>query len=235
MEESMIDPAPSTLLIVAKEPRPGLVKTRLGATLGHDQAAALYRAFSADTFRMSEDLPNVRLALAHWPPECGAHFRALLPESAMVFAQVGADFGARLANAFATVSARRAGPIVLIGTDSPSLPAALVRRAFAWLADPAIDAVLGPCFDGGWYLLGLRAPQPLIFQGIAWSSERTCAQTVERIVRAGLGLRLLPPWYDIDSAADLPRLAADLASRPDAARSQTLPLLAGLLCAPEAA
>jgi rSAM/selenodomain-associated transferase 1 len=234
MEETMIEPA-HTLLIVAKEPRPGLVKTRLGANIGHERAAALYRAFSADTFRLAAELPRAGLALAHWPPEAGGHFRALLPESALVFAQAGADFGARLANAFASVAARRPGPIVLIGTDSPSLPAELVGRAFALLDDPAVDAVLGPCFDGGWYLLGLRAPQPAIFQGIEWSCERTCAQTVERIVRAGLSLRLLPPWYDIDSAADLPRLATDLAARADAARSQTLPLLAGLAGAPEVA
>ncbi len=224
-----------TLLIVAKEPQLGCVKTRIAATLGAANATRLYRAFSADTFRMIAHIPTARLALAHWPPQASAYFRELLPVGTLVFGQVGADFGARLSNAFSDVAAAGASHTVLIGTDSPSLPHTLITQAFAALDDAAVDVVLGPCFDGGWYLLGLREPHPEIFCDIAWSTAQTCEQTLARIQAAGLRLHLLPPWYDVDTEADLTRLAADLAAQPDAANSATLAALETLLTSKEQA
>ncbi|MBA3469526.1 MAG: TIGR04282 family arsenosugar biosynthesis glycosyltransferase [Herpetosiphonaceae bacterium] len=222
-----------TLLIVAKEPRPGQVKTRLGATIGYDQAAQLYHAFTCDTLRVAATLGATRLALAHWPAEAAAHFRRAMPQGALVFAQQGADFGLRLNHAFTQAALAGATRMVLIGTDSPSLPLRNIEQAFAHLADPAIDVVLGPCTDGGWYLMGLRTPQPALFQEIAWSTEIVYAQTVRRIKACGLALATLPAWYDVDTAADLPHLAADLAARADAAESATLRVLAPLLASQE--
>ncbi len=223
-----------TLVIVAKEPTPGRVKTRLGATLGHDRAAALYRAFSADTFRLIDQLPATSLAIAHWPPEAGVHFQRELGARGLIFAQEGADFGARLHHAFATAAAHGAERIVLIGTDSPSLPISIIEQAFARLDDQHIDGVIGPCSDGGWYLLGLRQPHAALFHDIAWSTEVVYQQTLERAAAAGLRLESLPTWYDIDTEADLARLHSDLAARPDASASHTLPLLTPLLKRAEA-
>ena len=100
--------------------------------------------------------------------------------------------------------------MVLIGTDSPTLPAAIVRRGFARLA--RADCVLGPATDGGYYLIGAREPLPRsLFAGMRWSSAAVAAETIHRARETGLRLALLPTWYDVDDGAGLARLAADRA------------------------
>jgi len=99
-----------------------------------------------------------------------------------------------------------------LNSDGPTLPATYLQQAMEQLN--RAEVVLGPSQDGGYYLIGLKRPQPGLFVDIEWSSERVTAQTLARAEAMGLRVALLPPWYDVDTAADLVRLQADLASLP---------------------
>jgi glycosyltransferase A (GT-A) superfamily protein (DUF2064 family) len=143
------------LIIVAKEPIAGLVKTRLAASIGAERTAALYRCFLHDTITLARRVHACDLALSFWPPDAAPHFRTLDP-AALLFPQSGADFGHRLLSAFEQAAAAGYDELVLIGSDNPSLPPDYVAQAFAALA--AAPAVLGPSEDGGYGLsYGARA------------------------------------------------------------------------------
>jgi hypothetical protein len=209
-------------MIVVKEPVLGQVKTRLAAGVGGAYALALYQAFVADTIAVARTVPGVDLGLVFWPPSAYAYFRTLCPH-AVLFGQRGADLGERLFNAFEQAYAAGYEQCVIISSDSPNVPAAYLRRAFELLDDASV--VLGPCEDGGYYLIGMHVPQPVLFEGITWSTEVVYQQTVDRAAGAGLQLATLPVWYDIDTVADLTQLRADLVKQPGAAPDATLAVL----------
>lgn len=185
--------------IFAKAPVEGAVKTRLGAAIGSAAACDLYRAFLEDLFRRLDPVKGARVTLFHHgdDPE---PLRLLAPARWALESQQGADLGARLAAASARLLGR-GGRAVIIGSDSPDLPVQYIRRAFQRLKHK--DVVLGPASDGGYYLVGLRAPAPEIFEGVAWGGAAVLRETVERVERAGLTLHVLPMWYDVDDAASL--------------------------------
>jgi len=106
--------------------------------------------------------------------------------------------------------------VVAIGPDTPTLPLAFVRKAFALLSRPDVDVVLGPAHDGGYSLLGLTVPHPALFRDIAWGTDRVFALTMERAADAGLRAVCLSPWHDVNTFADLRRLARDLGTRDEA-------------------
>ncbi len=210
------------LMIVVKEPAVGQVKTRLAAGVGGAYAVALYQAFVADTIATARTVRGVDLGLVFWPPSAHAYFRTLCPD-AVLFGQRGAGLGERLLNAFEQAHAAGYERCVVISSDSPNVPAVYLRHAFELLDDAAV--VLGPCEDGGYYLIGMHVPQPVLFEGITWSTEVVYQQTVERAAGAGLPLATLPCWYDIDTAADLNRLHAALRKQPGAVPDATLAVL----------
>jgi rSAM/selenodomain-associated transferase 1 len=189
-----------------REPLAGDVKTRLAATLGREGAAALYRAFVEDTCaRLATRLP-LALATASDGGFIGAIARRhRLP----VIAQGAGDLGARMRRV-AETALRRVRHVVLIGSDLPTLPIAHVTAAFRALARARV--VLGPSLDGGYYLLGLRAPVADVFTRIPWSTERVLARTLVRLARARVRPRLLPCWYDVDTPADVELLRRHLAT-----------------------
>jgi len=191
------------LIIFAKEPRPGQVKTRLSPPLSPAAAAQLYHSFLLDILAEMARLPQLRLALAFSPPEAQAVFRGLAPAGADLFPQEGADLGERMARALARGFAAGFGPVMLRGGDLPDLPAAVVSEAREVLAAGRAQVVLGPATDGGYYLVGLTAPQPRLFQGPVWSSGTVLTDTLRLARQLGLGVHLLPPWPDIDTYADL--------------------------------
>ena len=190
-----------TLSIFAKAPVPGHVKTRLRPVLDEEQAARLAAAFVRDTLLKAAQLgPPVTVYYAG--------DRALLvplaPPNVRWAEQAGGDLGARMACVPA--------PCLILGADSPHLPLSLLSAALA--AVPAYDVVLGPADDGGYFLIGLRAPQPALFEGIAWSTETVLAQTLAKAAALTLSVSLTPPWYDLDTPDDLHRLVRDLAAVP---------------------
>jgi rSAM/selenodomain-associated transferase 1 len=191
------------LIIFAKEPRPGQVKTRLSPPLSPQETAQLYHSFLLDILEEMSRIPDLRLALAFSPPPARGFFRRLAPPGTDLFPQEGRDLGERMARAFACVFGAGFGPILLRGSDTPDLPAAVVSEAREVLAAGKAQVVLGPATDGGYYLVGLNEPQPSLFQGPTWSSNTVLSSTLEVARQRGLEVHLLPSWPDIDTYADL--------------------------------
>jgi len=177
----------------------------------------------------------VRLAVAFSPPGAQVWFRGLAPPGMDLFPQEGADLGKRMARAFARGFAAGFGPVLLRGSDVPDLPAAVVSEAKEVLAAGQAQVVLGPCPDGGYYLVGLSGPQPPLFQGPAWSSSTVLTDTLRLARQLGLRVHLLPPWPDIDTDDNL-RTFLHLprpAPQPGWRSRETARRLLGLLSADE--
>lgn len=191
------------LIIFAKEPRPGQVKTRLSPPLSPEEAAQLYHSFLLDILEEMARVPEVRLALAFSPLGAQVFFRGLAPPGADLFPQEGADLGERMARACARGFAAGFGPVLLRGSDVPDLSAGVVSEAKEVLTTGQAQVVLGPCPDGGYYLVGLSEPQPPLFQGLAWSGSAVLTDTLRLARQLDLRVHLLPRWPDIDTYADL--------------------------------
>ncbi len=206
------------VVMFVREPIPGTVKTRLVPALGAAGAAALYRAFVEDACaRLS---PHVPLALACSPASAASRpsFVAALARrhDLAVVPQGEGDLGGRM-RGIATAALASAARVVLIGSDVPTLPVEHVTTALHALrprggvAASGARIVLGPSLDGGYYLLGVRAPVPDVFTRMPWSSDRVLARTLARLRRARITPTLLPAWYDVDTVADVEILARHLA------------------------
>jgi len=204
---------PPALVIMAKEPAVGQTKTRLCPPLTPTQAADLYEALLRDTIGLAAGLEGVQLAIAVTPPQAVDAFRRRAPADTRLLPVTGADIGDCLAQVLGRLLAEGRAGAMALNSDGPTLPARYLRQAVACLA--RADVVLGPGEDGGYYLIGLTEPHPDLFRGIDWSTERVTAQTLARAEALGLAVALLPPWYDVDTASDLERLRAEVASLPD--------------------
>ena len=189
-----------SICLFVKAPVAGRVKTRLMPAIGARACADLYQAMAEDTFAVASQVPDTSVSVAY---EASPDFPApdWLPGVRAWFPQEGAGLGDRLSQAVRVAFAAGAGPLLVIGSDLPSLTTELLGKAFALLESAPL--VLGPSADGGYYLIGLRDPRIELFNGIAWSTPRVFAQTVERAAEAGLGYRRLPVRRDLDTPADL--------------------------------
>jgi rSAM/selenodomain-associated transferase 1 len=194
----------ATLLIIfAKEPVPGQVKTRLCPPLALEEAARLYGAFLSDILEEMGRLPGLTLALGYAPAAARTFFEGLAPPEVSLFAQEGADLGERMARAFAWAFAAGFATVLLRGSDTPDLPGALVLEAAAALNAGAAQVALGPSLDGGYYLVGLAAPHPELFREMSWSGPTVLEETLARARRRSLTVHLLPRWRDLDDFTDL--------------------------------
>jgi rSAM/selenodomain-associated transferase 1 len=194
-----------SLIIFAKKPVPGRVKTRLSPPLSAEAAAVLYSCMLLDTLATAAGLGGVAPVLFFQEePGAAEYFSGLAPDMEF-FPQEGADLGKRMENAFRNRFERGFREVVIIGTDSPDQPPEHILEAFDLLSDKKIDLVLGPAEDGGYYLMGLKSVRKELFCGIQWSSGDVLATTVSKAEELGLGVSLLPVWHDIDTAADLDR------------------------------
>jgi rSAM/selenodomain-associated transferase 1 len=210
------------VVVMAKRPRPGTVKTRLAAELGDTTASLLYEAFLADTLAACAGT-HAATMVAFTPPTEVGWFRRFAP-GALLAAQPEGSFGDRLEAATAAGFAAGFGKVAVIGSDIPHLGCAAIEAGLAAAANGC--AALAPTADGGYCLLALGAPQPSLFQDIDWSSGRELAQTIDRIGEAGLKLTLLPETFDIDTGRDLRRLVRALA-RGEVHCPRTAEVLAG--------
>ncbi|MFQ5457352.1 MAG: TIGR04282 family arsenosugar biosynthesis glycosyltransferase, partial [Myxococcota bacterium] len=192
------------VIVFSKAPVVGRVKTRLGRSLGPEEATRVYRALLSDTLRALFSAPGLSGTLACDPApdpflrKLAAAWKLDLDE------QRGADLTARLGDATARARARGAERVLFTGADSPTLPRHFVDLALARLRGGA-DVVLGPSFDGGYTIaaLGPRADPAAVFADVPWYSDQALAATRGNVERAGLALGFVPTWYDVDVLADL--------------------------------
>jgi hypothetical protein len=189
------------IVVMAKAPAAGLAKTRLAPALGTEGAAALARRLLVHAAEQAVAAKVGLVELCAAPDTTHAVFAMLQERFGLSLqAQGDGDLGARMHRAFV----RHGGPLLLMGSDIPALDAALLRRATALLATH--DAVFVPAHDGGYALVGLRAPCAALFQGMHWSVPTVMAATRERLRAAGLRHAELPAVHDIDEPADLVHL-----------------------------
>ncbi len=203
---------------MAKVPGGAAVKSRLHPILGAAMATRLYECFLLDRLDALALVEHVDPVVAFTPPEARGRMAALAPRGFTLVAQRGADLGARLHNVLTDLLAAGHPGAMAIDSDSPTLPMAYVREAATVLAANAADVAVGPCDDGGYYLIGLRAPRPELFDAMPWSTAHVCALTLERARRSGLRVHVLPAWFDVDTHADLRRLQGELGSGPTGPR-----------------
>jgi hypothetical protein len=188
---------------------PGEVKTRLAAAIGLEPAARLHRAFLqtlVERFAGAGD----RRTLVFSPAHKRAEFQTLGAASWRLQPQPAGDLGRRMQVYFESAFAAGAERVVLIGSDSPTLPASYVESAFELLQGRPV--VLGPAADGGYYLVGASRKPPPIFEGVAWSQPSVFAETAEKLAAARLEFATLPGWYDVDAVEDLRRLHDELSA-----------------------
>ena len=195
---------------MAKAPLAGQVKTRLCPPLSPEEAAELYRCFLLDKIEQVRSLDKASPVIAYTPADSGDLFEGLAPGFSLL-PQRGVDLGARLASCLEHLLAAGNGGALATDSDTPTLPVPFLQRAVDLLAGQQVDVVVGPSEDGGYYLIGLRAPQPELFAEMPWSTSRVLRETTERARVRGLRLAELPPWYDVDTPGDLERLRGDLA------------------------
>lgn len=201
------------LLVMAKRPQPGRTKTRLSPPLTHVQAAVLYECFLLDVIGLVRSLPGVTPYIAFSPPDQESYFAQLAPDFRLV-PQRGSSLGERLDDVLSSVLRNGFGRVAAISSDSPTLPTSHLAQAFDLLADETVDVVLGPAEDGGYYLIGVKEPQPRLVREVQMSTSTVLRETLSLAASEGLRVALLPPWFDVDGAGDLYRLKRDLAVAP---------------------
>lgn len=201
---------PPALAVMAKVPGMTAVKSRLHESLGVERATELYRCFLLDRLDAVATLRGVSGAVAFTPREGEALMKTLAPPALALVAQRGGDLGERLSNLVTDLLGLGHVAALAVDSDSPTLPMAYMEEAATILSRGRCDVVLGPCEDGGYYLVGLRSPLPALFEGIPWSTDAVLAVTVDRARDRGLSVHLLPQWFDVDTEADLRRLHADM-------------------------
>ena len=193
------------LVVIAKAPVPGRVKTRLTPPFSPRQAAQLAEAALRDTLAAAAGVPAARHLIAlDGAPGCW------LPRGFEVIGQRGRGLDERIAAALGDAYSRLPVPVVLIGMDTPQVTSGQLEAALRPLAAGAADAVLGPAADGGFWLLGLRRPDPALVVGVPMSTSWTGAVQLARLAAAGLRVARMPCHIDVDTAADADAVAEQI-------------------------
>jgi len=230
------------IAVMAKAPRAGQVKTRLVPPLSPSSASALSASFLRDITE------NIALAardtaihgyIAFAPAGAENQFDGMLAAGTRLILADGVEarehgvegFGRSLLHAAQALFAAGHDSVCLLNSDSPTLPTRLLVKAASALAEPGDRVVLGPADDGGYYVIGMKAPHVRLFQDIAWSTDSVAAETRARARALALPLVELDTWYDVDDAAALRRLCRELATgrRDDALSPYSAPATADCL------
>ena len=212
----MTSPSRRLLIVMARDPAAGSVKTRLQPPLTPEESAALYECFLRDRLEEASLLTGIDVAVAFTPAGAGEALAAFVPSAFRLFPQRGDTLTERLAAATSSAFAEGYGTVAVTDSDSPDLPGEYILQAFRLLEGEA-DAVFGPCRDGGYYLAGLRKERPGIFEDIPWSTSRVLEASLARAASMGLRTACLPPWQDIDTFDDLREFALRHARGADGA------------------
>lgn len=191
---------PHALILFARVPSLGKVKTRLESLLGREIVFQLYKHFLEDSIEKICSVNGVDGWIGVYPPQDAGYFQDITRrDSLTVFEQVGDDLGERMRNTIAQKFQEGYEKVAIIGSDSPTLPVTFIETAFR--SDK--DIVIGPSTDRGYYLIGMNRRLFDIFDGVPWGTEKVLEMTLERVNRSGASLELLPVWYDVDRPEDL--------------------------------
>ena len=198
------------LVIFAKTPVPGQVKTRLCPPLTPDEAATLHGSFVLDTLeRTKAAVGKLKLDMDRYlacaPSSTHVFFKIMEERQGVkLIDQVGDDLGARMHHVVETMFSRGYRRTIIIGTDIPTVPLEYFRQALTLLENH--DLTIGPALDGGYYLIGMNKPMPELFVDIPWSTDQVLRLTQEKAARLGLKTALIQPWRDVDTLDDLEAL-----------------------------
>lgn len=217
---------------MAKAPVAGTVKTRLVPPLTPAQAAEVCRALLLDQFDHLRNFAGAQRYVFYTPADAEKSLGELAGADYTYLAQSGGDLGARMRQVFIDLSRLGHRNIILIGSDLPALPLAILEEAFRQLARAERRVLLGPSEDGGYYLVGMNRPTPEIFANMTWSHDRVFADTTARLDALSLTYSVLPTWFDLDVAEDFQRLWQLPKSELRAGLSRTLACLEKLGVAP---
>jgi len=192
----------STLIIFVKFPRAGEVKTRLGKSIGMEEAVEVYRQFAEHAFLLADDVESqgVRVYIFSVPGAAEKEVKKWVGRPFTFVEQEGESLGERMKNAFDRTFADGATQIVIIGTDVPELDSNTIQSALRILSTH--DIVIGPSTDGGYYLLGMKSPAKNVFEGIDWSTEYVFQQTIDKVKALHLSFATLPSFTDVDTEED---------------------------------
>jgi uncharacterized protein len=199
------------LVIMAKAPRPGAVKTRLTPSLPLQAVTAFYGCLLGDTLAVARSLEGVEIAIM-CPDSDASELARLAGHGAQVVAQMGEGLAAGLTSVFAHFAEGRQCRIIAFNSDSPHLPPSVLEEAFDTLA--AHDLVVGPTYDGGYYLVGAKASYPALFSGDGMGTSSALERLLTRARLLELCVGFAEPFYDIDVVDDLVRFAAELQRAP---------------------
>ena len=201
------------IAVMAKASFPGCTKTRLVPPLTFDEAAKCNTAFLrdiADNILTTSAQASIAGYIAYGPAHARPFFQENLPREVALIEACYPTLGDCLDFAISQLLERGHRAAVVLNSDSPTLPASLLVETAEVLARPGDQAVFGPAYDGGYYLLGVKAPHHRLFQDIAWSTEHVTHQTLERAAELHLPVHILPKWYDVDDIGGLKMLLAEL-------------------------
>lgn len=210
-------PAACAIAVMAKASAPGRTKTRLSPPLSFEEAADLNTTFLQDIVRniaRAAEAAPIDTYMAFGPPGSERFFQDNLPPVAGLIEAWQGTFGECLFFTIQALFARGHSAACVLNSDSPTLPPAVLADMARALSAPGDRAVIGPADDGGYYVLGLKAPHRRLFEDIDWSTEKVLGQTLERAAEIGLPMQVLPTWYDVDDMAGLRRLRRDLFDPP---------------------
>jgi rSAM/selenodomain-associated transferase 1 len=205
-------PIERVLVIMAKAPRPGAVKTRLASSLSPEAVSDLYCCLLDDTLALARSLPDVELAIM-CPPSDVNEVAQLAGQGATVIAQTGEGLAAGLTSVFAHFA--RVYDTIAFNSDSPHLPRSVLQEAFETLA--AHDVVVGPTHDGGYYLVGAKACHPTLFANDGMGTSSALERLLSHARQLELSVGFADLFYDVDVADDLTRLAKELRVAPERA------------------
>ena len=189
----------NALILFARDPILGKVKTRLSPFLEDEAILELYTCFLQDSLDKIRQVKNADCFVGVAPSNESGFFTGMPGSDIRLFIQEGKELGDKMRQALQDRFAEGYKRVVIIGSDSPSLPVSYIDQALR--CDR--DVVLGPSTDGGYYLIGMQGKVVDIFDGVTWGTETVLQETCERLLRSEARLELLPVWYDVDSPEDL--------------------------------
>ena len=197
----------NAVILFARDPVLGHVKTRLRSSLDDETILRLYTCFVEDSLEKIRRVDNADCFVGVFSENHSGFFSGTVTSGMKIFEQQGNDLGEKMRSAFADRFKEGYDKVVIIGSDSPSLPGCYIDKAFA----TSKDLVLGPSADGGYYLIAMTGKVFEVFAGVAWGTEKVLEETLKKVKDANISLELLPVWYDVDLPKDLKFLKTHLA------------------------